>query len=608
MLVLDPGGQNDPLRGILKVTSIALLKTCQYETLSYVWGTGTEMHDILIHNERNERVINFTSNLYEALIRLRLPDKSRTIWADQICIDQENSSERSHQVQFMNQLYKGAAHVLEWLGSDIEGNAHSAFKFIIELDQMFDDTNKSIEFHIAYTKELGTQQREAWVHLYRLMKLEWFNRGWIVQEIGTKAPATLIWGEAEIDWLVLCRVCKKLQNYYHFRSQFRIRTDEVRYLSQRFVKRATRSDQENRSNFIYELHRARRLNFSDQRDRVFAWLGHFSLHESNEQLKTLVADYKKTVAETYTDVAIKALSGEKSTTDGSALIALAAVQHTGLTVGNQSRRENTAAVVRAEKLPSWAPDWRTFQSFMLAEPASPHRAHANSLSRLQVIDHSNLLQIYGLEVDTVQSCSRPLGAREFHTKGNSGGLEPTMMHIWRDVCGQDRFNLKATYVNGESSIFACMQTLGDGCVQIARRSGVQYNHVPKSVWLEHEALYLNEALTGFDAVDADLRELAEKAGKEHEEEQWSRSANGATENRVFARTRKGYYVLGPGVLELGDIVCVLFGGKMPFCLRPNGDGDRFLLVGECYMHGLMDGEAMRMAVRQETVEKLFEIS
>jgi hypothetical protein len=175
ILVLDPGGRNDPLRGILKVTSIVSTKSRRYETLSYVWGTDTGTHEILIHNGGNERAVKLTSNLYEALIQLRLPDKSRTIWADQICIDQENLQERSHQVQFMNRLYRRAGHVLVWLGLDTEGNAHSAFKFIITLDQIFHNTDKSMEFHIAYTKELGTQQREAWVHLYRLMELKWVS-------------------------------------------------------------------------------------------------------------------------------------------------------------------------------------------------------------------------------------------------------------------------------------------------------------------------------------------------------------------------------------------------------------------------------------------------
>ena len=48
----------------------------------------------------------------------------------------------------------------------------------------------------------------------------------------------------------------------------------------------------------------------------------------------------------------------------------------------------------------------------------------------------------------------------------------------------------------------------------------------------------------------------------------------------------------PAALEAGDVVCVLFGGKVPFCLRPMGR--RYLIVGECYAHGLMKGEAVRI--------------
>lgn len=80
-------------------------------------------------------------------------------------------------------------------------------------------------------------------------------------------------------------------------------------------------------------------------------------------------------------------------------------------------------------------------------------------------------------------------------------------------------------------------------------------------------------------ITPELLEMAEKAELGHEKEEWSRSANGASKNRKFARTKKGYYVLGPAVIEAGDIVCVLFSGKMPFCLRQLGGWH--MLVGEC---------------------------
>ncbi|KAI0969448.1 hypothetical protein F4678DRAFT_159773 [Xylaria arbuscula] len=78
-----------------------------------------------------------------------------------------------------------------------------------------------------------------------------------------------------------------------------------------------------------------------------------------------------------------------------------------------------------------------------------------------------------------------------------------------------------------------------------------------------------------------------------------------TDNRTFARSRKGYYVLSPGIMSVGDIICVLFGGKMPFCLRLCGR--YYLLAGKCYVHGLMDGEAMQLADQQQLFETTFSI-
>ena len=403
----------------------------------------------------------------------------------------------------------------------------------------------------------------------------------------------------------LCRICQKLQNYYDFRSKFKLRTDEVRYLYQRFVQPSGTRKHDNRFNFIYELHRARRLKFSDERDRIFAWLGHFSLCSSNKELGKLEANYNQTLVEAYIEVVKRALVGEKGNSDGAALVALAAVQHISLQVGNVTQTRSTLRHKEEEKLPSWVSDWRIFRSFMLTEPASPLRAHGNSPPKLEVYDDPPLLRIHGLEIDTVQACSRCLGAREFHRESIPTDLEPTVAYLWHDICHQDNFNLSSRYLNGESAFFAYMQTLGNGCVQIAKRENTEYKEVSKPIWLEHAAMYLLSDAEVSKMVAPDLRKIAEKAKKEDKEEQWGRCANGASENRIFARTRGGYYVLGPGVMEVGDIICVLFGGKLPFCLRPRGE--YYLLVGECYVYGLMEGEAIRMADQQELSEKVFEI-
>ncbi|OCL11408.1 hypothetical protein AOQ84DRAFT_269871, partial [Glonium stellatum] len=57
-------------------------------------------------------------------------------------------------------------------------------------------------------------------------------------------------------------------------------------------------------------------------------------------------------------------------------------------------------------------------------------------------------------------------------------------------------------------------------------------------------------------------------------------------------TKMGYMGIGPAACEIGDIVCVLFGGQVLYVLRPRNNG-KYEFVGECYIHGLMDGQAVK---------------
>jgi hypothetical protein len=45
-------------------------------------------------------------------------------------------------------------------------------------------------------------------------------------------------------------------------------------------------------------------------------------------------------------------------------------------------------------------------------------------------------------------------------------------------------------------------------------------------------------------------------------------------------------------MKENDVLCVLYGGNVPFIIRPTTDGEAYTLVGECYVHDLMHGEAV----------------
>jgi hypothetical protein len=61
--------------------------------------------------------------------------------------------------------------------------------------------------------------------------------------------------------------------------------------------------------------------------------------------------------------------------------------------------------------------------------------------------------------------------------------------------------------------------------------------------------------------------------------------------RRFCVTRNGALACVPKSCRSGDVICVLFGGEVPYVLRPTGTG-YFWIVGECYVHGIMHGESL----------------
>uniref|UniRef100_A0A8H7TP88 Heterokaryon incompatibility domain-containing protein n=1 Tax=Bionectria ochroleuca TaxID=29856 RepID=A0A8H7TP88_BIOOC len=372
ILTLSPGRPGDPLCGELSVEDLASAQP--YETVSYVWGLGGRCAELICNSE----YLSVTQSAHDALARIRSPDTPRRVWADQICINQDDVAERSQQVPLMNSIYHGSSRVLVWLGKDPNGIAPEAMKMVRYLNTVFEDETAHQTFRQQYSEELLAQNREPWIPLSKLTKLPWFSRIWIVQEIGTASSATLFWGDSQIEWDELSSAAAVLNVDYHsLRTHFQIYTPSIRYLHKRFVvPEAAHDDSHNRGNFVYELHRARHMEAKDPRDRVYAFLGHYTMQTNGSALASLKPDYSRLVEEVYIDVAIRSLK------DASSLILLAACQPCG------SPKRIARIYRRRVYVPTWVPDWRILPLHMFASPTTPTR-HAAIPPRVSILTRTN---------------------------------------------------------------------------------------------------------------------------------------------------------------------------------------------------------------------------
>ena len=81
-----------------------------FEALSYTWGTTVAEDGLIIRIL--DQAVPITRNLYDALLHIRHVTEIRTLWIDQICINQDNTLERNLQVAMMSRIYQSAVRVL----------------------------------------------------------------------------------------------------------------------------------------------------------------------------------------------------------------------------------------------------------------------------------------------------------------------------------------------------------------------------------------------------------------------------------------------------------------------------------------------------------------
>ncbi|KAL2279732.1 hypothetical protein FJTKL_13124 [Diaporthe vaccinii] len=585
VLILDPArNTSDALSGTLcplELPSDSAGKTPNrpsrtqrqpYEALSYVWGDPTVTETIRLGGDS---VLHLTSSIADALRRVRLPGRTRAVWADQICVDQKDKAERSQQVKLMGSVYRCAERVLVWLGRDPGGKAEEARRLIERLDELFShDGDADKDESVNYNEALAGFPKVQWIALSELNRLDYTYR---------LSPNVFL----------------RLYGWF-----------EVGYGLDR-PRRQRR--------FIYNLVDMRFQKASDGRDFVYALLGHWTANvegasgADGEVGKIVEVDYTKTKAEVYREVAIATLQGHGDSSHPQDLFTLNTVQHWP---GWDCPRS-------LEEFPSWVTQWDNGARQKIVVPlyhtfsASRHRTP----SKMGFSTDGRVLTLRGVIVDTIKSVSGEFPANKFRNvnfaaegvQQRHAAAAQLLFQPWRDLCGSggrldSRIEYRPAVEDGAirtvgranaSALWAYMETVSG--MLFGRKNRVRKDRDTRAA---HMAAYLAGAFRHRVRADDDatIFELAKKGDAEF----FTASVYRIARSKCFSTTmRRGLYVLAPNAVKEGDVLCVLFGGATPYILRRHGSS--WLLVGECFVHGMMFGEGIEMLERGEVEEMSFDI-
>jgi hypothetical protein len=148
-----------------------------YTALSYTWGYP-ELSETLTCNKRRKMI---SSSNAAALIAIRSPTEQICVWIDAICINQDDTQEKSAQVARMLSIYKKARSVTAWLGEPDTGSllASACCQNLTKLQKAVSTTTKRTK-HAATC--LG-QLRANCLAILSLYDRPWLRRTWIRQEI-----------------------------------------------------------------------------------------------------------------------------------------------------------------------------------------------------------------------------------------------------------------------------------------------------------------------------------------------------------------------------------------------------------------------------------------
>jgi hypothetical protein len=145
-----------------------------YTALSYVWGSAEKVETIWV----NDKPLKITASLFSALHDLRGETRSFILWADGICINQDDDKEKGVQNRLTGRIYAEASNTIFYLGLGNPNGKESQCLL-----------------------EIRDGRKHAGVDtLFSICQKEWFARVWVFQELVFAPDPWVQWGRARAKW------------------------------------------------------------------------------------------------------------------------------------------------------------------------------------------------------------------------------------------------------------------------------------------------------------------------------------------------------------------------------------------------------------------------
>jgi hypothetical protein len=597
LLVLQPGKKDDNISFTLR--HVSLKKPPKYEAISYTWGDPSVTRTVYCSGFP----MQVTVNLFMALRRMRYPDRTRALWADAVCIDQRDIQERGSQVQLMPDIYSKAERVLIWLG--VRADDQAALDDFLFRIRTVDDAIKrrfgTDGAELDYLPENAAQLRDEggpnffaidWAPFLQLMRTcPWWQRKWVIQEVALAKAAVLLIGErSELNWDVFFK-CVMERTAAVDAVMLEMEEDaEVKQSMRNYFMVQTLRGPRGALPISFVVEASRGFRCSDPRDHVYALLSLSSDASTPGARFPIVADYTKHAVEVFTNLAL----GEILDRNNLAVLSLAgcASEELGL-------------------LPSWVLDLtvKTFDA-RLATLLENFKAGGDPRPGAWLVRDERTLVLRGRFVGIAESLAPALSeipGRSIEDIFGPGSHDPRQLDDQSIMAAERKLRwlegFKLLISRGTGTLSEAQYATLDRCLRCELNMFFRRTKISMAAHIQdyenrlrHNALGIAVAaadetklpVVEDETVDGDLLEgdVYSMLGF------YEKLVSAHSSSRRLCLMDDGRVGLVPMSARANDMICIVVGGQVPFVVRPTVDGSSYRLIGECYMSGIMDGEAL----------------